>query len=144
MTARIKDNQFKAVLIAILFVALFLQTLVSTAQTSSDNTYRGFVASFGKRLRTMSSNIDKIDQTNIMMSGGQAGLTLGNRMVKSKLILLEYYSSTGKTAGTIDLYQSNAAVNYHPSRPSQEKIGLFNRICQRVLITTNLSSTAII
>lgn len=124
MTARIKINQFKAVLLGILFVALFLQTLVSTAQTNSDRTYRGFFAGFGTRLGTVSSNIEKIHQTNIAMSGGQAGLTLGNRMVKSKVILLGYYSSTGKTAGTIDIYQSNASVNFYPLASLAGKNGI--------------------
>ena len=116
MTSRIQENQLKAVALMILFIVLMLQSFITSAQRNvSQSSYRGFVANFGTRLGSLSSNISKIDQQALMLSGGQVGLTFGNDIMRSKIGLLGYYSSTGKTAGTIDLYQSSASVNFYPA-----------------------------
>ena len=117
MTARIKENQLKGLFIAILFIVLVLQVLITQAQSfqrNSGNNYRGLVASFGTRSVTVSSNIVEIDQTNLMETGGQVGVIFGNNIFKSKIGLLGYYSSTGNVAGSTDLYETNAAINFYP------------------------------
>lgn len=115
MATRIKDNQLKALAFTILFIILMVHSLFTSAQPHLDqNSYRGFVANFGTRLGTVSSNIAKIDQRAMTLSGGQVGLVFGNSILRSKLGLLGYYSSTGKTAGTIDLYQSSGSFNFFP------------------------------
>lgn len=117
MITRYRHNQIKIVLFIILFTILALAAHVTQAQSftgPSDKTYRGFVASFGTRSVNVSSNIARINQTNLMAAGGQAGVIFGNSTVRAKIGLLGYYSSTGNTAGTTDLYESNASVNFFP------------------------------
>jgi hypothetical protein len=117
MTTRFRHNQIKGVFFIILFTILVFAANVTQAQSftrSSYKAYRGFVASFGTRSVNVSSNIAKINQTNLMATGGQAGVIFGNNTVRAKIGLLGYYSSAGNTAGTTDLYESNASVNFYP------------------------------
>lgn len=112
MTTRIHENFFKALIFVILFTFLLLQTFLGYGQ--SGETYKGFVASFGTRTAVVSSNIAQISESHLTQTGGQVGLVYGNRIVKTKIGLLGYYSSAGKSAGTTDVYTSNVAVNFYP------------------------------
>lgn len=117
MTTRIQENSVKGLFIIALYIFLLLQGLVAGAQSyrsMNETSYRGFVASFGTRAADISSSVEKIDQTRLLQAGGQIGLILGNSVVRSKIGLLGYYSSTGNTAGSTDLYESNALVNFYP------------------------------
>ena len=116
MTARIQENLFKAIFIIILFIVLIFKSVAADAQMyeKEGRLYKGFVASFATRSAIISSNIQKIDQMNILQAGGRIGLIFGNSVVRSKIGLLGYYSSTGSTGGTIDLYQSNAVIHFYP------------------------------
>lgn len=116
MATRIKENQFKAVVFIFLFTFLILQTLLSNAQSYSRNEqdlYRGFVASFGTHIADVASDIEHINQSTLLQAGGQIGLVVGNHIVRSKVGLIGYYSSTGATA-TTDLYESNISMNFYP------------------------------
>lgn len=73
MTARIRHNQIKGILIIILFTVLTLKVLITQAQT-----HKGFEASFGTRSISVSSDIEKINKTDLMETGGQVGLVYGN------------------------------------------------------------------
>jgi hypothetical protein len=112
MTTRIHENLFKGLIFVILFTFLLLQTFLGFAQ--SGGSYKGFVASFATRTAAVSSNIAQINGSNLTQSGGQAGLVYGNRIVKTNIGLLGYYSSVGKSAGTTDVFTSNVAVNFYP------------------------------
>ena len=115
MTTRIQENSVKGLFLIALYIFLLLQGLVAGAQSyrsMNETSYRGFVASFGTRSADISSSVEKIDQTRLLQAGGQIGLILGNSVVRSKIGLLGYYSSTGNTAGSTDLYESNALVNF--------------------------------
>ncbi len=116
MTARIQDNQLKALFLLILFVVLSIQALMAQPGFNRANSpfYRGFFTSFGTRTVSVSSDIAGIDQTNLMETGGQVGLIFGNRVVRSKVGLFGYYSSSATTAGTTDLYATNASANIYP------------------------------
>ena len=117
MTAKFHGKTQKGMFIIILFIVLIFQTLLAGAQAyrgQSENLYRGFVTSFATRSADLSSSIGKLNQTSLTLAGGQVGLTLGNSVVRSKIGLFGYYSSTGNTAGTVDLYQSNWAANFYP------------------------------
>lgn len=125
MTDRIRDNQFKAFLFIILFIVLILHTMIVDAQSfqfKSKNPYKGFVANFGTRSSKINSTIQKINQSSLLQTGGQIGLIFGNSIVRSKIGLLGYYSSAGNTAGTVDLYESNASVNFYPLSWISKKI----------------------
>ncbi|HEX8038719.1 MAG TPA: hypothetical protein VF490_06190 [Chryseosolibacter sp.] len=115
MTVRIQENQLKALFFIILFIVLGIQALMAQpSQRGHAPVYRGFFTSFGTRAVNVSSDIAKIDGTNLMETGGQVGLIFGTRIVRSKIGLLGYYSSTGSTAGTTDLYASNVSANIYP------------------------------
>lgn len=117
MTTRMRDNQLKGIFILILFILLMFQALITNAQANRPGTksiYRGLTASFGVRSVDIVSNIARIDRTNPMATGGQVGIVFGGRAVRTRVGLLGYYASTGNTAGTTDLYESNIAVNFHP------------------------------
>ena len=109
MTTRLHLNTVKGILLIALFIFLMIQAFVADAQV-----YKGFVAGFGTRNSVISSNIAQIDQANLLQAGGQIGLIFGNNVLRSKIGLLGYYSSTGAGAGTTDLYESNGAINFYP------------------------------
>jgi hypothetical protein len=116
MTTRIQENVFKAIVLIVLFIVLIFKSLTVDAQMyrKNERLYKGFVASFGTRSGIVSSDIQKIDQLGLLQAGGQIGLVFGNSIVRSNIGLLGYYSSTGDTPGTVDLYQSNLAVRFYP------------------------------
>lgn len=109
MTTRLHLNTLKGILLIALFIILLIQSFAVEAQI-----YKGFAAGFGTRNSVISSNIAQIDQASLIQAGGQIGLILGNSVLRSKIGLLGYYSSTGSGAGTTDLYESNGAVNFYP------------------------------
>lgn len=116
MTTRIQDNVFKMIVLIVLFIVLIFKSLTVDAQMyrKNEKLYKGFVANFGTRSGIISSDIQKIDKSNLLQAGGQVGFVFGNSVVRSKVGLLGYYSSTGNTPGTVDLYQSNIAVQFYP------------------------------
>jgi len=115
MTTRIQDNLMKGIFFMILFTILLLQSLLTNAQSRrAQETYRGFYASFATVSQTVSSNIAKIDQNNLLQTGGKVGVVYGNSAIRSKLGLLGYYSSSANTPGEIDLYVSNLSINVYP------------------------------
>jgi hypothetical protein len=127
MTTRVHDNLIKAIFFVILFTILLLQSLMTNAQPGKrdqQKTYKGFLASFGTSSQMLSSTIAKIDKTNLLQTGGQLGLVVGNSVVRSKVGLLGYYTSAGNTAGTTDLYESNVSLNFFPLALISEKIML--------------------
>lgn len=112
-----KDNQLKGLLILILFTLLTFQALLTNAQSFRSGTkdvYQGLTASFGARSVDVASNIAKINRTNPMATGGQIGIVFGGKTLRTKVGVIGYYTSTGNTAGTTDLYESNVSVNFHP------------------------------
>lgn len=109
MTTRLHLNSLKGILLIALFILLLIKSFGAQAQI-----YKGFVAGFGTRNSTISSTIAQVDQANLVQAGGQIGLMFGNNVLRSKIGLLGYYSSTGAGAGTTDLYESNGAVNFYP------------------------------
>lgn len=116
MTTRIHDNLIKfAFLVILILILIFHSTMVSAqAFRSGERPYKGLVAGFGTRATTLSSNIEQIHQSRLHLAGGQVGLMYGNRFLRAKAHVLGYYSSTGNTTGTTDLYTSNAALNFYP------------------------------
>lgn len=117
MTTRIHDNLVRGAIILILFIVLMFHALVTSAQSFRGHTstpYKGFVTSFGTRTGTISSDIEKINASAVLQAGGQIGLVFGNAVVRSRVGLLGYYSSTQGAQGTMDLYTSNIAANFYP------------------------------
>ena len=116
MTTRIQDNLIKAIFIIVLFIVLIFHSVTADAQASrnGESLYKGFVASFGTRSANVSSDIKALSELDFSQAGGRIGLIFGNSIVRSKVGLLGYYSSTGNIPGTIDLYQSNIAVHFYP------------------------------
>ena len=115
MATRIHDNTLKGIVLIILFVVLLLQGFIAGAQSYGGNhTYKGFVASFGTHFSDISSDIAGIDAAKLQQAGGEVGLIVGNRIAKAKVGLIGYYTSTGSTAGTTDLYTSNVSANFYP------------------------------
>jgi hypothetical protein len=115
MAARIQDNTLKGILLVILFFVLLVHGFVAGAQSyRGEELYKGFVASFGAHTSDLSSDIAEIHATVLQQAGGEIGLIAGNRIAKAKLGLIGYYSSTGSTPGTTDLYTSNVSVNFYP------------------------------
>lgn len=116
MTVTIGENTLKGIVFVVFFIAVLLRCAVADAQSEArkHRLFKGFVASFGTRTMEFSSSIKTINETSLMQAGGKVGLIVGNEIVKAKIGLLGYYSSTGNTAGTTDLYESGAALNFYP------------------------------
>lgn len=115
MTVRSIDNILRGIVLAMLSFILMLQSFAVGAQSyQTMHTYRGFTASLGMHSSDLSSNITELNQKTLQQVGGEVGLIGGTRVVRAKIGLLGYYSSAGSTAGSTDLYKSNAAVNFYP------------------------------
>jgi hypothetical protein len=103
--------------LVILFVVLTLQSINSIAQSFQPKSkvfYRGLQVNYATRSFTIASDIPAINQSRGTLAGGQIGLVLGNEVLRAKVGLLGYYSSGGNTKGTIELYQTNTALNFYP------------------------------
>lgn len=116
MTTRIHDNLVKVALLLLVLIIMIVQSTMVQAQAprGADRPYKGFVAAFGTRTNTVSSNIAEIHQSRLQLTGGQVGLLYGTPFLRASVYVLGYYSSTGNTAGTTDLHTSNAAFNFYP------------------------------
>lgn len=112
MQDRIEFNQFKGIVIATLFIILILKSGCSHAQ--SRISHIGFQADFGTSVFDISSDIPELNAKNVTQSGGLLGVVAGNGTVGARIGLLGYYSSDNKIAGTVDLYKSNASINFYP------------------------------
>jgi hypothetical protein len=112
MQDRIEFNQVKGIIIISLFVSFELMSILSNAQTKVSHI--GLRAGFGTALLRLNSDIPELNKKLALQSGGQIGLVAGNKIVKASIGLLGYYSSDRKIAGTIDLYKTNASINFYP------------------------------
>jgi hypothetical protein len=117
MTTRITDNQFKATIYFVLFaILLFMEVTAVSAQSGPkrNKTYLGFVTSFGTRSFKLQSNIEKLNQSTVSQSGANLGITYGNNVLRSRVGLVGYFSSSKNVPGTIDLFRNNVLVNFYP------------------------------
>jgi hypothetical protein len=112
MQERIEFNQFKGIVIATLFIILILKSGCSHAQSMISHI--GFQANFGTSIFDISSDIPELNAKKVTQSGGLLGVVAGNETVRARIGLLGYYSSDNKIAGTVDLYKSNASINFYP------------------------------
>jgi hypothetical protein len=117
MTNRLKLSFFSI----IIHLMLFIITLpVELAAQSSESTppprkyYAGFNASFGSRTFKCESDFSGINRNSVGLAGGQVGVTLGSTVFRLNIGAFGYYSSVSNIAGTIDLYETNATLNFNP------------------------------
>jgi len=125
MTTRIADNQLKGIAYLLLFIVLFfiqLNSVKAQVRSASKKSYLGFSTSFGTRSFSLSSDIEKINRSQVNQAGGQVGLVYGNSVVRSRVGLLAYFSSGKEVAGSIDLLVNNASVNFYPLALIQTKL----------------------
>jgi len=118
MKTRILNNQVTLLIYTALFLILILHSAFSHGQSSypfnDDKQYIGLDVSFGTHAFTINSDILKINQAVVNQGGGQIGFIYGNKILRTKVGLIGYYSSVSNIAGTIDLYESNASANFYP------------------------------
>lgn len=102
------DNLMKAVFFIVICVVLLLQSFFAGAQTR-----KGFSVGFGSHIATINSDIEKIDQQQLLQMGGSIGFLYGNNKVSSH-VNAGYYSSTQHCPGTLDRYTLGAKVKVFP------------------------------
>lgn len=108
MTSRMNDNLLKAVFFAVICVVLLLQSFFADAQTR-----KGFNVGFGAQRSTISSDIEQINDKQLLQMGGSVGFLYGNHKITSHFAA-GYYSSTQSCPGTLDRYTLSARVKVFP------------------------------
>jgi hypothetical protein len=118
MTPSIQITRKKHLFVILFFLTLLvLQSIIAEAQTNSQSknrNYYGFTGSFGTRSFKLNSGFAELNNTVANQVGGQIGLIAGNCIWQFRLGLFGYYTSTGNTIGSIDLYENNFSVNFNP------------------------------
>lgn len=124
MTNRMRTNLMKIVFLIMTFLVLIFQSILSNAQPTENTDYRGLDVKFETRSFLLTSDIQKINQSNEIQGGGRINPVYENHIIRSK-IGFGHYSSVDNTADTIDLYETNASVNvYVRSLLLNEKSGV--------------------
>jgi len=113
MKTSLTTNTYRAIVCGVLFVVMSLTSMESMAQ-SRPTFYRGVAVSFGTRSEHIQSNIEKINNLNVNLAGGQLGVIVGGEALRLRAGLLGYYTSTGNTPGSMDLYTSEVALHFYP------------------------------
>lgn len=109
MMTAIKINQIRTMPVLILLAVLMVQSKKVTAQF-----YRGVDASFGIRSFVIKSDISQLNQLAVLQEGGQVGLILGSDIVRTKIGIAGFFYSSNSVAYTVDLFESDVAVNFYP------------------------------
>lgn len=110
MTTRIKQ---KLLFIIFSLICLLVQSILVSAQAPHRKKYKGFEVNFASRSFTVDSDIAKINGSTASHAGGMIGLVYGGEAFRATLGF-GYYSSVGKIAGTIDLFEAELATYFYP------------------------------
>ena len=121
MTTR---NKQQLLFIIFSLICLLVQSILVNAQTPHKKKYKGFEVSFASRAFTVDSDIAKINGVAASHAGGMVGLVYGGEALRATLGF-GYYSSVGKIAGTIDLFEAALATYFYP-------LGLLSRNSSRL------------
>lgn len=97
--------------VLVLLLAIVLQ---AQAQFLSNVPYKGLDVSFGTRLFTLQSDISELANLPVIQDGGQAGILLGNDVIRMKAGIAGFFYSANKVPRTVDLFQSDIALNVYP------------------------------
>jgi hypothetical protein len=140
MKTRMNENVVKGVLIFCIFMVLALKSCTSLAQefpTKHTIVYYGFDASFGVRLFTLHSDLDKINGMNVQEEGGCMGLVIGNKIWQTKLRQGFFYSAAN-VPYTTDLVETELNLNINPLQIIKSRFRSFEPY-----ITTGVERNAI-
>lgn len=118
------DGDKLQMMILIIIATLILGALSSDAQVSIENgntidhepvntVYKGFETSFGVKSFTIHSNIKPLQNMSVIEEGGRAGALWGNKVLRSRIGAGFYYSACS-VPNTVDLFESDASVNFYP------------------------------
>lgn len=123
MAAKIRDNQYKISIIIILFAGLSLYSTITSAQSLRNRRaplYRGFEMSYGVRSFSIKSNITAINGLDVITEGGSAGIMLGSKVVRTRLIGGFYYAASC-VKRTVDAFELDASTNIYPLQTLRKK-----------------------
>lgn len=113
MSTRMTENMIKALFFIVVFTVLLLQSVFTNAQTVRNSDYKGFDVRFGTRSFKIESNVEQLNQSTIVQTGGHAGVLYGNHIVRANAGA-GYYTSDAAVAGTLDQYEVIASANFYP------------------------------
>ena len=114
------DNLLKAVFFIVICVVLLLQSFLADAQTR-----KGFDVSLGSQHSAISSDIEAINEKQLLQMGGSIGFLYGNQKIASHLTA-GYFSSAGNCPGTLDRYTVAARAKIFPLAWLSRKSRLVN------------------
>lgn len=75
--------------------------------------YAGVEGGYRSHFFTSKSNLPQINRSSVNLVGGHLGGMVGTSVFRSRLEW-GYYSSVSDISGTIDLYATNAMINFYP------------------------------
>lgn len=113
---RIRLNMVKGTILTILYVVLFLYSIMAEAQSlrSQKMKFRGLDGTFGFRVFTLDSDLSALDKLSVVQEGGSIGAVFGNRVLRSKVGLLGFFYSSPNIPRTVNVFENEAALNFFP------------------------------
>lgn len=112
--SRIRGKGVNAVMILILFFFIGIYSCSVQAQSFRPIKYMGFEVAFGGRAFKINSDIAAISDLRVMEEGGSLGVIFGNDYMRAKLRAAGFYYSSSKVSRTVDLFESEALLNFYP------------------------------
>jgi hypothetical protein len=103
------------IFVMILASALYCTVQAQTMKQLARDYQFGFEGSFGVKSFTISSNIDKINQLNVIEEGATLGVVVGSKIARIRIRQGYYYSSSSVTQ-TVDEVRSSIGLNLYPSK----------------------------
>ncbi len=127
---RMEYNQYKLLFLIILFLILSVKTSVTNAQILNPS-MKGLTASFGTRSFSLTSDIEEINNMNVLEEGGSIGFIIGNELFVARVYGAGFYYSAARTPRTVNLFQMELLTNYYVLR----NLGLVNSTVQPYLVS---------
>lgn len=114
MAPMFNTTKEQMIALVILFLTMIVQSWTANAQFLSRIPYKGLDVSFGTRAFELESDIPELSNLAVLQDGGQVGVLLGTDVVRAKAGVAGFFYSANKVGRTVDLFQSDAVINFYP------------------------------
>jgi len=111
---RIKEKGIDAIIVLFIFLTAGIYSCAAQGQSFRPFKYMGFEGTFGARSFKINSSITQLNQMAVLGQGGTLGLVFGNDILRTKVRAAGFYYSSSSTPRTIDLFESEALLNFYP------------------------------
>ncbi|HTE31520.1 MAG TPA: hypothetical protein VK666_14160 [Chryseolinea sp.] len=119
--SRIRERGITATAIILIILAMGVYSCSVHAQSLKTVKYMGLEGSFGIRSFKINSNVVQLNGMGVMQEGGSLGMIFGNDLLRAKIRAAGFYYSASGVPRTIDLFESEAILNFYPLQYIRQK-----------------------